>query len=329
MFTSGLFDVERFRYWQGQMLKSDDLRAQLAIEAELRWWHNRAVHSAYGVRSGFVVTEVADGNSLVALEVACGIAYDCYGRELVLQTSREIPVPAGGDSTTRATLIVRHKESRQHAASCGCSPLEEPDITWVIGRSIDPALGVPLARLEFRSSGQSPKIDQSFLIPVSRPLARPRVGSGETVPGDTNWEPWVENTTFFRKQVLSVPVGMQVTIDTSAAGFTETPCYFAWLDGTLWDRSNVEFFPVPFTHLDREAPSRFRFRLWLPRMAMALGARLRIANNNFDSEFINYARDHGLHVCWIGIQPDSMQAGCFEDLEPDCRTAPDAVPGRR
>lgn len=329
MFTSGQFDVERFRYWQGQMLRSRDLREQLAVEAELRWWHNRALHSAYGVRSGFAVTAVEHGNSLVGVEVDCGVAYDCYGRELVLQASRELPLPQIGEGpVTRVTLIVQYKESstsvRGAHSSCGCPPLEEPDFVWVVGRNIDPALGVPLARLDYQSSDPLPTLDKSFFAPVSRALARARVASGETVPGDTHWEPWLENISLFGKQVLSVPVGMQVTVDTSAAGFTETPCYFAWLTGTLWDKSNVEFFPVPLTHLDREETNEFRFRLWLPRIVMVLGARLRLANSHFDAEFINYAREHGLHVCWIGIQPGSMPVGGCADPKPtECKTMPE------
>src|SRR5262249_23851380 len=49
-------DLERLRYWQGQMLRSRDFRDQAAQQAELRWWHNRALHNAYGVVAGLGVT---------------------------------------------------------------------------------------------------------------------------------------------------------------------------------------------------------------------------------------------------------------------------------
>ena len=197
--------------------------------------------------------------------------------------------------------------------------IEEPDFIWVVGRGFDPSLGVPLARLHSESSTGIAVLDDSFSRPVARPLARPRIASGETVPGDTHWEPWIESSTLFRKQVLSFPIGMQVTVDTTTAGFTETPCYFAWLAGTLWDKSNVEFFPVPFTHLDREQTGQFRFRLWMPQLAMVLGARFRTANNRFEDEFINYAREHGIHVCWIGIQHAlSKSEICPNAQTPEC-----------
>jgi hypothetical protein len=44
--------LERVRYWQGQMLRSADFRAQSADTAQHRWWHNRALHNAYGVYRG-------------------------------------------------------------------------------------------------------------------------------------------------------------------------------------------------------------------------------------------------------------------------------------
>jgi len=117
---------------------------------------------------------------------------------------------------------------------------------------------------------------------------------------------------------------MQVTIDTSAAGFTEAPCYFGWLAGTLWDRSNIEFFPAPFTHIDRERNDQFRFRLWLPPVITVLGSRVRVANREFGSEFINYARDHGLHVCWLGIQEvEGTGLDCEEPQPFECKTAPE------
>jgi hypothetical protein len=174
----------------------------------------------------------------------------------------------------------------------------------------------------FELSQHVPVREDRFLCPVSRALARPRVGNGATVQGDTRWEPWFEQVTF-RKQMRPTPIGMQVTVDTSAAGFTEPPCYFAWLEGTLWDKSNVEFFPVPFTHIDRKSIDSFRLRLWLPPLITLLGTRLRLANSNFIEEFINYARqrEHGLHVCWIGIQEGRVvDHECAATPQVECQT---------
>jgi len=374
MFTSAEFDVERFRYWQGQKLKSRDFRDQSRVEAELRWWHNRALHNSYGVRSGLRVTAVAGVAGIGAVRVDCGVAYDCYGRELILQTVREVPLPVLNRPAARVTLIARYRQAGKQGM-CS-SAIEDLELTWISLARIDVTDGVPLAQLSYESkapldalpndvvfppslaekisydaknkllifvgsmtaaerdellglsadtdfqgaieklfeqSQHVPFLVQDFTSPASRALARPRVASGATVPGDTPWEPWIESAILFREREIPIAVGMQVSIDTTSAGFTEEPCYFAWLEGTLWSKTNVEFFPVPLGHIDSEATSGFRFRLWMPNLVMLLGSRLRAANRNFDEEFINFAREQNLSVCWIGIQPMAILAETCAD----------------
>jgi hypothetical protein len=159
------------------------------------------------------------------------------------------------------------------------------------------------------------ELDEDFRPPVSRPLARPRIGSGVTVPGDTAWELWSE--TALRVITAPVPVrvdiGIQVTIDTSGAGFTSDadaagktipPCYFAWLQGQLWGPGfgSSLFFPVLLDHIANASFKQFTFRLWMPVVNAVIGARLRSSNAGFGAEFLNYARRQKLYVCWLGIQ---------------------------
>jgi hypothetical protein len=363
-------EIERLRYWQGQKLRSRDFRDQMEMTAQLRWWHNRALHQAVGVRSGLTVVRVLVAGQFTAVRIACGVAYDCYGRELLLQAVRELRLP---NPTNRMTLLIRYKEtapfpSRREVlpecVPCGSAAgLEEADVLWQPAAHGKVTDGVPLAQLRYEPAASLAVLPQevafppvlarkvqydaerqlliatgklsgdeqhrllqlstdpafqqavtelastSVRVPVLeasgqrvRPLARPRLGSGTTVPEGTAWELWSEKV--FRNRVINTePLGIQVTIDTSAAGFTETPCYFAWLAGTLWEKSYIEFFPVPFLHLDRESARQFRLRLWLPMLLTLLGARTRLANQNFAEEFINFARQQKLHVCWLGMQP--------------------------
>jgi hypothetical protein len=390
-------EIERLRYWQGQKLGSRDFRDQALIEAQLRWWHNRALHNAFGVSRGLQVTRVPDADAFTALSVARGLAYDCYGRELLLQTAREIQRPVTATPPpARMTLLLRYKETAEYLskkemmasgapAACASSP-ETAVLLWKSSSEVSLSDGVPLARLDyestanldsppaltdfsdtiksslryddarklliyrgvmspatrdellnspsadaafkqtvgqlFESSQKVPLIDRTFQIIPSRPLSRPRVASGHTSPGNTEWELWTETITSLRGIKSAVEVGMQVTIDTSTAGFTEEPCYFAWLQGRLWTQSNVEFFPVPFQHIDYVSTRRFRFRLWLPRLIGVLGSRARLLNQSFATEFLNFARRQQLSVCWLGIQPTSHVA--VEDAPPeefDCRTS--------
>src|SRR5204862_5514959 len=92
----------------------------------------------------------------------------------------------------------------------------EPELVWRETRGLDPRDGVLLARLSF--SGTTPQLQ--LVRSDARPLAAPRLGWGSTPSEGTAWEPW---------RWLETSVGLQVTVDTSAAGFSEVPCYFAWL----------------------------------------------------------------------------------------------------
>ena len=108
-------ELERLRYWQGQKLGNKDFRAQALIEAQLRSWHNRALHNAFGISLGLKVTRVPDTDVFTAVSVARGVAYDCYGRELLLQTARDIPLPStGSQPPSRMTLLFAYKETLEY-----------------------------------------------------------------------------------------------------------------------------------------------------------------------------------------------------------------------
>ena len=304
-------ELERLRYWQGQMLRSRDFRDQLAIEAQLRWWHNRALHNTFGVSLGLAVS--APMSSALAVRVTCGVAYDCFGRELILQETRDIPLPAALPDEQSLTLLIRYKETSRFPKRAEveegclpgpCSPLEEaPEFIWKPSDRLQVVDGVPLARVRYGEKG--PSLDKEYVAPISRPLSRPHIASGATIPGNTRWDLW---SVMVPEQVINI--GVQTTIDTSAAGFTETPCYFAWLQGPLWGRSADDFVAAPFAHIDLAAATGFTFRLWLPAVPI-LGPVI-TANQDVPAQFPAFAQKHQLFVCWLGIQPGSEGGDCNE-----------------
>ncbi|MCI0485451.1 MAG: hypothetical protein L0229_02510 [Blastocatellia bacterium] len=277
-------ELQRLRYWQGQLLRSRDFRDQMDVEAQLRWWHNRSLHDAFGVSFGLKASPVYadDGNgSLIAVRLTCGLAYDCFGRELILQETRKIAVPdSEGRKASGMTLLIRHKETalyqkrsdRGEACLPGCDSTfqEEPEFLWRPSDCVKATDGVPLAVVNYETlQGEDESVktlrwQDEFVAPVSRPLARPRVASGMTIPGNTPWELWR----------VSVPgkgdvtVGVQTRIDTSTAGFTRKPCYFAWLQGPLFDLENHVYIPTPFPSITDASTEGFTFRLLMPKLAV-------------------------------------------------------------
>jgi hypothetical protein len=296
-------ELQRRRYWQGQTLRSRDFRDQIAIEAQLRWWHNRALHNAYGVVEGFEVEQ--NGERVL---IRRGFAYDCFGRELILITDMPFSLPAGPIPDAGITLLARYRETRQFPRkdeiAAACAPnqaltVECPEFFWKRTDLVEIRDGVPLARLK-----------DGELKPVrlqARPLARPHIATGATIPGNTSWELWREPA----GSEDAVSLGFEVEIDTSAAGFMEVPCYFAWLQGPLWSHTiNPDFFPVLFEHIDSPSATGFIFRIWMPNLS---GMGDETTNEEFVGRFPEFARKRALFVCWLGIQAEN-EAGEQEEV---------------
>ncbi len=324
---------QRMRYWQGQLLRSRDFRDQRTGEDHVRWWHNRAVHQSFGIADGFEV-QMHDGTAVCgdtpfpnkpkapAVVICPGVAFDCFGRELLLFYPEIVPLPATFDKRG-VTLLAHYRETGETAKPAVCLPgsapsqVERPLFHWKPAYLVTPADGVVLA--EFDGDGA---LIAGKVLAYARGEKRPLIANGATLPGSTAWKVWQESIQFD----ATVPVGIEVEIDTSAAGFTETPCYFAWLSGSLWSQDLVEklvagssaaktpaldyqkvvtgilllqMFAVRTDHIHAATQTQFTFRLWLPHAAT------RFSKGGDMSELLAIARKQQLSVCWLGIQPNS------------------------
>lgn len=261
-------DLERLRYWQGQTLRSTDARDQQRFDAVRRQLHNRALHETGGVAFGLAAT--VSGRAPNTIEVACGLAYDARGRDLVLQRARAIPAPAAGPGLQ--VLRLRHGAAApacRAPADAGCvapgAHLLEQDVqlAWGAPASFEPASEVILA--VFRDGA----LDPDFVPRQARPIARPRLATGATVPGDTPWEPWVVERADGRGGILREVVGVQTHVDTSATGFTQRPRYVANLQSQkqAWDLDSAAFAPAFFAHVAEPAADGFTFRLLMTEIA--------------------------------------------------------------
>lgn len=267
MSTPYRIEFQRLRYWQGQTLRAADGRDQARFDALRRRLHNRALHATEGVSFGLGVSVVTGG--VATWEVGCGLAYDCHGRELLLQRPRRIPVP-----TEAGWLLLRpRKIPKSSSSSCcttsdpGCLPEEallldaDFELAWIKGVD-EPLEGVALAKLN--ADGTS---DPDFRPRQARPRAKPRLARGETVRGDTPWEPWIIQQPDGKGGFSDKVVGVQTHIDTSAAGFTRTPCYIATIQSQAWDVAKAEFAPAFFPHVADPSVDGFTFRLLMTEIA--------------------------------------------------------------
>lgn len=318
---SGGPDLERHLFWRGQLLGSRDLNDVGAGEEERLFWHNRAVHDAYGVAVGLRVDPgTGELPEVTEVTVHPGLAYDAYGRELALSAETPVPPPRDADRETDQAwaLLLRYRES----AGCGCGGGTEgprSELVWRRARSVSLKDGVVLARGWWISgiAGWLFRPDPDFYPLRARPFSRPHLGHGETLQGGTAWRPWslppdppVIDFSGSPLPGITIPAaarGIEVTIDTSAAGFSRTPCYFAWLQGGLWQVPHRLVRTAPIERITAASRNGFTFSLWdpaasttAPSVTNQAGQALPFA---IQSALLNLARQR-LYVCWLGIQMD-------------------------
>src|SRR5271170_4698456 len=198
--------LERVQYWQGQRLRSGDFRDIEAVEAQRRWWHNRAIHQAYGVYRGLQASASPLGiqNGVC---VSPGVAYDCFGRELILERPQTVPLPSNLRTSkgSTASLLIRHCAPRYDVAAARIHDIcftQESSISagtiefaWKLTEHSKPWDGVAIAELisptgTYITKGDDVRLDGSFRSVVPRPIASPILTSGTTIPGNTAWQPW-------------------------------------------------------------------------------------------------------------------------------------------
>ncbi len=301
-------NLERMRYWQGQMLRSRDFNDIHAVEEQRRWWHNRALHNAYGIHqdadtaTAFFPSANADNTGAM---VTAGLAYDSFGRELILENDQTIPYPPITQDE-EFLLLVRYRmkspDGCMDDVSGVCFTNSGPlrpgfvELTWKHKHQCSFMDGVPLAELKIQDGKPSlTPITQ----PSSRPLARPQLGSGSTVAGNTPWELWTDG---FESEPNIY--GVQTTIDTSAAGFTDAPCYFAWLQGNFFNPQTRQLVPALFTSITEESVNSFVFRIALPD----LRSQSTVANSSIYvsyRDFALFAHKQNLFVNWVGCQKNA------------------------
>src|SRR5277367_2959647 len=104
-------ELGRVAYWEGQLLRSRDFLDIQRVADERRFWHARAMHEAYGVYRGFeAIPMEANAERPPMIQLAPGVAFDCYGRELILECVAAIPYSAQPLATDEVrTLLVRYK----------------------------------------------------------------------------------------------------------------------------------------------------------------------------------------------------------------------------
>ena len=321
-----LFDdlraVERPTFFDGQQLYADDLQRLADFNRDLWKAHNSTLHQA-GIATGYAVAGKR-GDREVRIDP--GYALDRGGQAILLLEAVNEPVPPvasdtdGGpvayDVTVSYPSAKDLEEAERREGVClpgGAVRLRErPVICWVrltkdvLGRlqPVDPAQrdDIRLARkiVLTRAFVRNCALDADLstaLRRTARPEPCPHIAVGRVSP--VVWEKW---------EVVTPPdedgaaiIGLQTTVDTSAAAFELGPTYQARVEGPrplivppgLPEGSGTPVLDVPAYLSDADTTG---FRCWVPVVS------LRGAFDDGDADrLVDVARTLW-DVVWMGIE---------------------------
>lgn len=295
--------LERVVFFESERLTAADLGAMSNLENAYRWLHNRSLHE-WGIGTGFEVTG-AKGDRQV--EIHPGYALDCLGRELVQQDARVEPVPpvaaapTGGEASYYLTASYAADAdldpTETRAGLCGTDGAtrlpEKPTFAWsplAKGLSNEVATGteIVLAQIWVLNCKLSRPVSLDARR-SARPSQQPYVAAGQST--ETGWR-------FFPPGASTGEIeGVEIDIDTTIAGFRQTPGYFASLQGS---RSFNGGYIDGYTSIEEPTPSGFTLQVWLPR-GMAIGGSVLNPAAVFESDFLpKLGAIWG--VAWVGIE---------------------------
>src|SRR5215207_818421 len=289
----------RLRNDAGQRLRGRDLQDEHELQSWRHAVHVAALHDTWGIAIGFAGS-LGAGEAIIGP----GLAYDCFGREIVLSRDQHVPGPVAPSAdeeepAEQVTLVIRYNTDLDaRAATADTFPCtdrgdrlgrEAPLFVWRRQGEVRLGLETPLLAARPTSNGLT-DLDLSVRR-HARAQTRPHIAAGSTA-ATQSWEPWEELGGEFR-------LGVQTRVVTADAGFVGRPFYLATL------RADPAIFAaigknLLFTSIVNSGPDGFTFRV-------VQGRRIDIEP---ESSTIKTA---ALRVDWTGVEPVS---GCVPLAKP-------------
>lgn len=218
--------LERITWRTGQTLAARDLRAETSYLDRHRYMHVRYQHRTWGVATGLHVSRLTGRG----VAVTAGVAFDIEGRELLLPRLTGFAAPDVLKATTLYLVISFAPPPK------GCTPapdlsticpglrnpraLEAAALSWKTVTEVRYGTDVLLARVLLADGEVQGSPDNSVQRPVAV-LSQPAMWSDITEAGQTGWRDGV------RRRVREI----EATVDSTDAGFLETPAYFVTVAG--------------------------------------------------------------------------------------------------
>jgi hypothetical protein len=219
-------DLSRVAFFDGERLAAGDLNAAATVQRELRWLHNRSLHS-WGIALGFAVTGDKGAQQVT---VSPGYGVDSLGREVVLTEALTKVVPSRSDNgqgkPVTYYLVAAYPDDSSlevleaREGECGVAGAvrlrERAAVYWKAQgeQTLLTGFELVLAQAQVQNCRLAAplSVDQRR---SARPSQQPFVAAGATDAGNTAWR------TLFAASTpgVNAVIGLQTTVDTSAARF--------------------------------------------------------------------------------------------------------------
>jgi hypothetical protein len=281
---------DRITYRAGQLLTARDLSDDRRRDDRLRRLHVRHLHETWGIALGLEVEQV---DNRTAVAVGPGYAVDEKGRDLLLAESVRLAVP---NVSRRERLVLTmcyqadaaFRDRHNLVGLCldsGLDPRHErPLFIWRRPEEVHFGPEVPLVQI-VTDSGVIRALDLRVRR-NAQALVHPHIGWGTTKPGRSGWQSWEAGDY----------QGLEIVVDTSPAGFTREPYYFALLHGDFGIHD-----------LDTVVAGRKSGRFLDPYGFIASATRQRFTYQVLQSSQMPLPPEEAEYrkwtVSWLGIEP--------------------------
>ena len=291
-------DLERVLFFPGELLTADDLTARDFNNRELRWLHNRTLHN-WGIGFGLDVQGLRGATSVT---VNPGYAIDIYGREIILSSPFQQPIPAvpGGSGGSAAIyyLVANYlddaneaTEEQRSATACasgGAVRLSNaPAIIWKTQAQLNSGVDVILGQVSIQNCVLGANVSTAGRRNAAS-TTKFSMEAGEIGAQNLIWTPWQQG---------GVNIGFTARIDTSAAKFQTTPNYMTQIVGSR-SSSSPAVVVVDFVTIANQSPTGFTLQLALP----ALGNEINTSAITDPTAGPELMAQLGWVVSWMGVE---------------------------
>jgi len=295
---NGIPQLERLRFFPGELLTAGDLTALDSNNRELRWLHNRTLHP-WGIGFGL---DVLGARGDTAVTVNPGFAIDSQGREILLGAPIQQPIPAvpGGQNGSAATyyLVANYVEDAdeptdEQRSATACAPggavrlSNAPSILWKQSAQLDTSTDVVLGQVWIMNCVLAGAVSTAVRR-YAAPCSQATVAAGQLQAEDISWRAWRQG---------GVNLGFTAIIDTSAAMFQSTPNYMAQIIGSrVLDSPSLVV--ADFVSTAGHSRSGFTLQVALPAMSGAVNP----AAITHPVDGPKLLAQLGWRVVWVGVE---------------------------